>query len=148
MRIVDIRERPVRISRYRDPHIPSGGLTTSLVAVVTDVARAGWPVVGYGFASIGRYAQSGLIRERFGPRLLRAATQDISTDGGATDPAARHKEAGAAEGATAPGRAERPAPSDMTNLSAGGPDRSRKPRVSRDALPAAGQLGRVTWSEA
>jgi len=40
MRIVDIRERPIRIARYRDPHIPSGGLTTSLVAVVTDVARA------------------------------------------------------------------------------------------------------------
>ena len=55
MRIVDVRERPVRISRYRDPHIPSGGLTTSLVAVVTDVARAGRPVVGYGF---GRWAHS------------------------------------------------------------------------------------------
>jgi L-alanine-DL-glutamate epimerase-like enolase superfamily enzyme len=83
MRIVDIRERPVRISRYRDQRIPSGGLTTSLVAVVTDVARAGRPVVGYGFASIGRYAQSGLIRERFVPRLLRAATQDVITDDGA-----------------------------------------------------------------
>jgi len=83
MRIVDIRERPIRISRYRDPHIPSGGLTTSLVAVVTDVARAGRPVVGYGFASIGRYAQSGLIRERFAPRLLRAAKQDVITEDGA-----------------------------------------------------------------
>jgi L-alanine-DL-glutamate epimerase-like enolase superfamily enzyme len=83
MRIVDIRERPIRISRYRDPHIPSGGLTTSLVAVVTDVVRTGQPVVGYGFASIGRYAQSGLIRDRFAPRLLRAATQDITTDDGA-----------------------------------------------------------------
>jgi D(-)-tartrate dehydratase len=83
MRIVDIRERPIRISRYRDPHIPSGGLTTSLVAVVTDVARAGRPVVGYGFASVGRYAQSGLIRERFAPRLLRAAAQDVATDDGA-----------------------------------------------------------------
>lgn len=83
MRIVDIRERPIRISRYRDPHLPSGGLTTSLVAVVTDVARAGRPVVGYGFASIGRYAQSGLIRERFAPRLLRAAARDIISDDGA-----------------------------------------------------------------
>jgi hypothetical protein len=83
MRIVDIRERPIRISRYRDPHIPSGGFTTSLVAVVTDVVRAGRPVVGYGFASIGRYAQSGLIRQRFAPRLLRVATQDIITDDGA-----------------------------------------------------------------
>jgi L-alanine-DL-glutamate epimerase-like enolase superfamily enzyme len=83
MRIVDIRERPIRISRYRDPHIPSGGLTTSLVAIVTDAVRTGQPVVGYGFASIGRYAQSGLIRERFAPRLLRAATRDITTDDGA-----------------------------------------------------------------
>jgi D(-)-tartrate dehydratase len=83
MRIVDIRERPIGISRYRDPRIPSGGLTTSLVAVVTDVVLAGRPVVGYGFASVGRYAQSGLIRERFAPRLLRAPAQDVSTDDGA-----------------------------------------------------------------
>ena len=83
MRIVDIRERSIGISRYRDPHVPSGGLTTSLVAVVTDVAREGRPVVGYGFASVGRYAQGGLIRERFAPRLLRAAPQDLATDDGA-----------------------------------------------------------------
>src|SRR2546430_5256586 len=83
MRIVDIRERPIAISRYRDPGIPSGGLTTSLVAVVTDVIRSGRPVVGYGFASIGRYAQSGLIRERFAPRLLRAEATEISADDGA-----------------------------------------------------------------
>jgi D(-)-tartrate dehydratase len=83
MRIIDIRERPVSISRYRDPGIPSGGLTTSLVAVVTDVVQAGQPVVGYGFASVGRYAQSGLIRDRFAPRLLRASAQDITTDDGA-----------------------------------------------------------------
>jgi hypothetical protein len=76
MRIIDIRERAIRISRYRDSRIPSGGLTTSLVAVVTDVVRTGQPVVGYGFASIGRYAQSGLIRERFAPRLLRASAFD------------------------------------------------------------------------
>jgi L-alanine-DL-glutamate epimerase-like enolase superfamily enzyme len=87
MRITDIRERPISISRYRDPRIPSGGLTTSLVAVVTDVVRAGQPVVGYGFASIGRYAQGGLIGERFAPRLLRAPAQDIVTDdGGNLDP--------------------------------------------------------------
>ena len=83
MRIVDIRERAIKVSRYRDPKIRSGDLTTSLVAVVTDVVRDGRPVVGYGFASIGRYAQSGLIRERFAPRLLRAAAQEISTDDGA-----------------------------------------------------------------
>lgn len=53
------------------------------MAVVTDAVLAGQPVVGYGFASIGRYAQSGLIRERFAPRLLRAAAREVSTDGGA-----------------------------------------------------------------
>jgi L-alanine-DL-glutamate epimerase-like enolase superfamily enzyme len=83
MRIIDVRERPIEISRYRDPRISSGGLTTSLVAVVTDVIRGGRPVVGYGFASIGRYAQSGLIGDRFVPRLLRAPAQDITTDDGA-----------------------------------------------------------------
>ncbi len=83
MRIVGIRERRIGISRYRDPGISSGGLTTSLVAVVTDVIRAGQPVIGYGFASVGRYAQSGLIRERFAPRLLRAAARDVSTEDGA-----------------------------------------------------------------
>lgn len=83
MRIVDIRERSIAISRYLDPAIPSGGLTTSLVTVVTDVMRAGKTVVGYGFSSIGRFAQGGLIRERFAPRLLRANDQDLSDDAGA-----------------------------------------------------------------
>jgi hypothetical protein len=53
MRIVDVRERSVAISRYRDATIPSGGLTTSIVAVVTDVVRDGRPVVGWGFGSRG-----------------------------------------------------------------------------------------------
>jgi L-alanine-DL-glutamate epimerase-like enolase superfamily enzyme len=76
MRIVDIREKSVDISRYRDPTIPSGGLTTSIVALTTDVVRAGKPVTGYGFSSLGRFAQSGLIRERFAPRLLQAGEVD------------------------------------------------------------------------
>jgi hypothetical protein len=41
MRIVDIRELSVPISRYADPSVPSGGLTTSAVAVITDVNRDG-----------------------------------------------------------------------------------------------------------
>lgn len=79
MRITDIRERTIPVSRYADPGISSGDLTTSLVAVVTDVVRAGRPVVGYGYASVGRFAQGGLIRERFAPRLLNA------TDGALSD---------------------------------------------------------------
>ena len=72
MRVVDIREKSVDLSRYSDPTIPSGGLTTSIVAVLTDAVRHGKPVVGYGFSSMGRFAQGGLIRERFAPRLLKA----------------------------------------------------------------------------
>jgi L-alanine-DL-glutamate epimerase-like enolase superfamily enzyme len=76
MRIVDIRERTVPLFRYADPAIPSSGLNTSAVAVVTDVLRDGEPVVGFGFSSIGRFAQGGLIRERFAPRLLAAEPGD------------------------------------------------------------------------
>ena len=82
MRIVDVKERTIALSRYADPAIPSGGLTTSLVAVITDVIRAGRPVVGYGFSSIGRFAQGGLIRERFAPRLLDAAAGALSDEFG------------------------------------------------------------------
>src|SRR5579862_7540134 len=83
IRIVDIRERSIAVSRYADPAIASGGLTTSLVAVLTDVMRDGRPVTGYGFASVGRFAQGGLIRERFAPRLLHAAPAALVDDAGA-----------------------------------------------------------------
>ena len=76
MRIVDIRERTVEISRYSDPAVPSGGLTTSIVALTTDVVRHGRPVVGFGFSSFGRFGQGGLIRERFAPRLIAAGDID------------------------------------------------------------------------
>ncbi len=78
MRFVSFRERSVPISRYGDSSIPSGGLTTSIVALTTDVRRNGKPIVGYGFSSIGRFAQSGLIRERFAPRLMEAADSDLA----------------------------------------------------------------------
>ena len=83
MRIVDIRELSVPISRYADPSIPSGGLTTSMVAVITDVIRHGKPVVGRSFASIGRFAQGGLIRERFAARLLAARDIDVMDEAAA-----------------------------------------------------------------
>jgi L-alanine-DL-glutamate epimerase-like enolase superfamily enzyme len=72
-RIVDIREvtKPIA-SSIRNAYIDFSKMTTSLVAVVTNVVRDGQPVVGYGFNSNGRYGQGGLIRERFAPRLLEA----------------------------------------------------------------------------
>ena len=57
-------------------------MTTSLVAVVTDVVRDGRPVVGYGFNSNGRYGQGGLIRERFAPRILEADPASLLDDSG------------------------------------------------------------------
>jgi L-alanine-DL-glutamate epimerase-like enolase superfamily enzyme len=83
MRIVNIRHASVPISRYADPTLPPGGLDTSVVAVITDVVRAGRPIVGYGFGSIGRFAQDGLIRERFAPRLLQADAAALTDDDGA-----------------------------------------------------------------
>ena len=46
-------------------------MTISLVAIETDVVRDGRPVVGYGFSSNGRYAQGGILRERFIPRIMQ-----------------------------------------------------------------------------
>ncbi len=93
-RIVDIREKtfPVsryadQVSRYADPATAPGELTTSAVAIVTDVVRDGAPVVGFGFSSFGRFGQSGLIRERFAPRLLAAREEDLRAgDENALDP--------------------------------------------------------------
>ena len=82
MRNVDIRERTVPISRYADPSVAPGGLTTSIVAVVTDAPGNGGQLAGYGFASIGRFAQGGLIRERFAPRLLQARPEALLADNG------------------------------------------------------------------
>src|SRR5215469_5397796 len=82
MRIVEVRERTLPISRYADPAVPSGGLTTSAVAVITDVIRGRHSVIGYGFASIGRFAQGGLIRERFAGRLLAAREADLVDQAG------------------------------------------------------------------
>jgi L-alanine-DL-glutamate epimerase-like enolase superfamily enzyme len=73
IRIVDVREVTQPISSpIRNAYIDFSKMTTSLVAVVTNVVRGGKPVIGYGFNSNGRYGQGGLIRERFAPRILEA----------------------------------------------------------------------------
>lgn len=82
MQIIDIREQTVPISRYVDSRILSGNLNTTAVAIITDVHRNGVPIVGFGFSSIGRFGQMGLIRERFAPRLLTAQEEDLSTKSG------------------------------------------------------------------
>ena len=78
MRSVDVREitQPIA-SPIRNAYIDFSKMTTSLVAVVTDVVRDGRPVVGYGFNSNGRYGQGGLIRERFRGRILDAVPETL-----------------------------------------------------------------------
>jgi D(-)-tartrate dehydratase len=73
VRIVDVRETVVPIkSAISNAYIDFSQMTVSVVAVATDAIRAGKPVVGFGFNSNGRYAPSGLLRERFIPRLRDA----------------------------------------------------------------------------
>jgi len=73
MRIVAIHETVVPISSaIRNAYINFSKMTASVVALVTDAVRDGRPVTGYGFNSNGRYAQSGLLKERFIPRLMEA----------------------------------------------------------------------------
>lgn len=80
MRIVDLRETVVPIkSEIRNAYVDFSQMTVSVVALVTDVVRGGKPVIGFGFNSNGRYAPSGLLRERFIPRL-RAALADQIVD--------------------------------------------------------------------
>jgi len=83
VRIVDVREvtKPIA-SPIRNAYIDFSKMTTSLVAVVTDVVRDGRRVVGYGFNSNGRYGQGGLIRERFAPRLLEADPATLADSSG------------------------------------------------------------------
>ena len=84
MRITDIYERTIPISRYADTSMPSGGLTTSLVAIVTDVIRDGKPIVGFGYSSVGRFGQGGLLRDRFIPRLMAAPSAALLDRAGTT----------------------------------------------------------------
>ena len=87
MRITQIHDVVVPISSaIRNAYIDFSTMTASVVAVVTDVVRDGKPVVGFGFNSNGRYAVQGLLRERFIPRLLAAAPEDLADQDGLLDP--------------------------------------------------------------
>lgn len=78
MRILDVVEitKPIA-SPIRNAYIDFSKMTTSLVAVVTDIEVDGRRVVGYGFNSNGRYGQGGLIRERFRDRILEADPESL-----------------------------------------------------------------------
>jgi D(-)-tartrate dehydratase len=78
MRIVDIRECVIPLkSEIRNSSFDFSEMTTSVVAVLTDVARDGAPVTGFAFNSTGRYACGAAMRARFIPRILRAAPASL-----------------------------------------------------------------------
>lgn len=83
VRIVDVREvtKPIA-SPIRNAFVDFTTMTTSVVAVVSDVVRNGRAIVGFGFNSNGRYGQGGLIRERFAPRLLAADPATLLDESG------------------------------------------------------------------
>lgn len=83
MRIVDVRETVVPIqSKIRNAYIDFSQMTVSVLALVTDAVRNGKPVIGYGFNSNGRYAPSGLLRDRFIPRLKAAPAESLLDETG------------------------------------------------------------------
>jgi L-alanine-DL-glutamate epimerase-like enolase superfamily enzyme len=83
MKIAAIHSTIVPIaSAIRNAYIDFSKMTASVVAVVTDVVRDGQRLVGYGFNSNGRYAQAGLLAERFIPRIMQADPVSLVNDDG------------------------------------------------------------------
>jgi L-alanine-DL-glutamate epimerase-like enolase superfamily enzyme len=83
MRILQARERTVPLGGdIRNAYIDFRSMTTSIVALTSDVIRNGKPLVGYGFNSNGRYGVGGILRERMLARLLAAAPETLTNSGG------------------------------------------------------------------
>jgi hypothetical protein len=88
MRITAIRERAVPVrSAMRNAAFDFSEMTTSIVAVITDIVQDNRPVVGYAFNSTGRYACGAAMRERFIPRVLAAPPDELLDAEGLIDPA-------------------------------------------------------------
>ena len=78
MRIIDIKETAVPLNLdMRNAVFDFSEMTTSVVAVITDVIRNGKPVVGYAFNSTGRYACGAQMRDRFIPRIRKADPESL-----------------------------------------------------------------------
>ncbi|MGH3328186.1 MAG: enolase C-terminal domain-like protein [Streptomycetales bacterium] len=90
MRITEVKvaEAPIA-STMSNAVIDFSKMTVSVVAVVSDAVVDGEPLVGYGFNSNGRYAQTGILTGRLLPRLEAAPVQDLLDPGtGVVDPVA------------------------------------------------------------
>jgi L-alanine-DL-glutamate epimerase-like enolase superfamily enzyme len=83
MKIKEIRQLSIPLEgQVSNAVISFAGHDVSLVAVVSDVIRNGRPVIGFGFNSIGRFAQGGILEQRVLPRLLSAPQGSLLNDTG------------------------------------------------------------------
>jgi L-alanine-DL-glutamate epimerase-like enolase superfamily enzyme len=81
MRIVNIRETAIPLrSQLKNSSFDFTEMTTSVVAVITDVVREEGPVTGFAFNSTGRYACGAQMRARFIPRILAAKPEALLDD--------------------------------------------------------------------
>ncbi|WP_408906465.1 enolase C-terminal domain-like protein [Sabulicella glaciei] len=82
MKITSIRQGVVPISSaIANAYIDFSKMTASVVAITVE-SGDGRSATGYGFNSNGRYAQTGLLTERFVPRLEEAGELPAHEDGG------------------------------------------------------------------
>jgi len=87
MRIVGVKQGVAPISSaIANAYIDFSKMTASIVAVTVE-GEGGRRATGYGFNSNGRYAQPGLLAERFVPRLLDAGEAAVTDQQGRLDPA-------------------------------------------------------------
>ena len=87
MRIVSVKQGVAPISSaIANAYIDFSKMTASIVAVTVE-GEGGRRATGYGFNSNGRYAQPGLLAERFIPRLLEAGEAAVTDPQGRLDPA-------------------------------------------------------------
>ncbi len=87
MRIVAAKAQTVRLgAAARSSSISFENMTATALAIHTDASRDGKALVGLAFNSIGRYDHSGLLNDRFIPRLLAADPKDYADEDGGIDP--------------------------------------------------------------
>jgi L-alanine-DL-glutamate epimerase-like enolase superfamily enzyme len=78
MRITRIVEKTVPLqTKLQNARSDFSQMTTSVVAVVSDVVRDGRPLVGYAFNSFGRYGCGEQIRDRIAPRIVNATPESL-----------------------------------------------------------------------
>ena len=87
IRIIRVLARTVPLrAEISNALVNFAGMTGSVVALVAKKKGSADPVIGYGFGSIGRYAQTEMILERFAPRILKADPEGYCDDSGHPDP--------------------------------------------------------------